>query len=608
MLLGDKIEIIYYKTNNSDNFIDINSDKGTLECNQGEIISTKNYKNSKFYRLNVANTNSEITFRNILDSANHNFTSDIFYVRSENCDTIVNAIADIGYNVEIKDSTIISGKYSILIFAGIPILLFLTSIAFYGLSKGKVNVLKKMDGFRSVNILKDDIKKTGTYFFMEFIVISIIMAIVSSFKYKFAFKEYIIYWLGYMSLGFIVLLVGYILLACIIATQNKVESIKGKAPQKGIYIIALILKSCFIVFIVFFLSIAIRNFMLAHNVYKTSEKLLHKVEGYVSIPVYELNQSSEGLEGNYVEFYKNTVDKYNGILIESRNYEVDVVTGKTKCEEFGQDNITINSNYLEFNPIYDVRGNQITSDELLDDKLTVLIPKSKEYRTQDVVEQCKLAYKSDVNVIYYDQNKTSIYSYNARGLKSTEGEIPEPIIYIGNENIINEAYILDFVTGDYYFIKPETSNPYNEILPLLEELGISKTTTKFSYISDNFKEAINNWLMMLKIYATQSFLLFIGLFSIIIFTSKLYCENYKNRISIHLLEGVSLITCIKFHIIATVISYVLCFVLMKFGLDFGIVSNHGIMLAIGTMEVITIYVACRSFTRSNLNEIIKGAE
>ena len=47
---------------------------------------------------------------------------------------------------------------------------------------------------------------------------------------------------------------------------------------------------------------------------------------------------------------------------------------------------------------------------------------------------------------------------------------------------------------------------------------------------------------------------------------------------------------------------------MKFGLDFGIVSNHGIMLAIGTMEVITIYVACRSFTRSNLNEIIKGAE
>ena len=89
--------------------------------------------------------------------------------------------------------------------------------------------------------------------------------------------------------------------------------------------------------------------------------------------------------------------------------------------------------------------------------------------------------------------------------------------------------------------------------------------------------------MMLKIYATQSILLFIGLFSIIIFTSKVYCENYKNRISIYLLEGVSLLTCIKFHIIMTIISYIFSFLLMKIGLDFGIGSNYSIMIFIGMM-------------------------
>ena len=47
---------------------------------------------------------------------------------------------------------------------------------------------------------------------------------------------------------------------------------------------------------------------------------------------------------------------------------------------------------------------------------------------------------------------------------------------------------------------------------------------------------------------------------------------------------------------------------MKIGLNFGIGSNYSIMIFIGMMEVITIYIACRNFSRSNLNEIIKGAE
>lgn len=605
---GDKTEMIYYKTNNSDEFIDMNSAKGTLKCEPGEIISTKDYGISGFYRLNAANVNNEITFMNFLDAEDYNFTSDIFYVRNEDCETITNAITNIGYSVEIKQSTLISAKYSIIIFAGIPTILFLASFVFYGLSNGKVNVLKKMDGFRNIDILKDDIRKTGEPFLIVFAIITIIMAIASILEYKYAFAECMIFWLGYMILGLILLIVGYILLSFIITTQNKAESIKGKAPQRGIYIIALMLKSCFIIFIVFFLSIAIRNVILANNVYKTSEKLAQKIEGYVSIPIYELNQSSEGLEGNYLEFYNSTVDKYNGILIESRNYELDIVSGKTMCEEFGQDSITINSNYLEFNPIYDENGNKITSDALIDGKLTVLVPKSKEDKTQNVIEQCKLAYETDTNIIYYDQTKTKIYSYNAGGLESSDGEIPEPIVYIGNESIINETFIYNFITGDYYFIKPETSDPYVELLPLLEKLGISETTTKLIYVSDTFKEEINNWLMMLKIYATQSILLFIGLFSIIIFTSKLYCENYKNRISIYLLEGISLLTCIKSHIIMTVISYIACFLLMKLGLDFGIASNYSIMLFIGIMEIITIYASCKNFTRSNLNEIIKGAE
>ena len=96
----------------------------------------------------------------------------------------------------------------------------------------------------------------------------------------------------------------------------------------------------------------------AYNTVQTSQYLADKIAGYVTVPVNINNASSQGLEENYKEFYAATVERYHGILIDASNYEYDLISGETPEEAYGQDSITVNINYLDFNPIYDGTENR----------------------------------------------------------------------------------------------------------------------------------------------------------------------------------------------------------------------------------------------------------
>ena len=61
-------------------------------------------------------------------------------------------------------------------------------------------------------------------------------------------------------------------------------------------------------------------------------------------------------------------------MIDASNYEYDLISGETPEEAYGQDSITVNINYLDFNPIYDGTGKQITESMLSNSAFNVLIP------------------------------------------------------------------------------------------------------------------------------------------------------------------------------------------------------------------------------------------
>ena len=166
---------------------------------------------------------------------------------------------------------------------------------------------------------------------------------------------------------------------CVLAGHN--------GSRRGIYFTTILAKGVFVGFIIFFLSIAIRNVTISYHTMQTSQFFADKVSGYVTVPVNTSNASMQNLNENYKAFYSATVNRYNGILVDASNYEYNLINGRTPAEEFGQTSITVNRNYLDFNPIYGTDGKQISDTQLSVTDFNVLLPVSKEGGKENLFRQ-----------------------------------------------------------------------------------------------------------------------------------------------------------------------------------------------------------------------------
>jgi hypothetical protein len=607
---GKKPSYNYYKTNHTTDFVSISSPHKSIIIDRSECISTTTNEGYTSYRLDFPSIYQDITFYNWYEADVYDLSSCEYFVSINNYEEVAAAITKLGYPVTINQVVVIFSQLSILTFALIPAFMLVASMCFYVLSGGKKNVLKKMEGYTTHNIIIDEFKYNAPSFLISFLIIETITLAVAAFFFKWAVFQYIIFSLNYILICFLVLFAGFIVSSLLIYTQNSAEHIKGKVPKKGIYLITIISKCIFLVFIIFFMTIALRNVLIGYNTYRTANFLKEKVSGYVTIPLSESNASSSNLSDNYLSFYNETVDNYNGVLIDANNYKYSLITGSTPYERYGQDSITVNDNYLSFNPIYDTNGEMITPDSFSEDKFNILIPGTKIGEMDKYRKDAQTSYSLDANFIIYDADKTDIYSYNAKTGKGEYGRIDEPVIWIADSNWLDGDYVMSWCSTGSYFIKTYTDDPYSELLPLLKETGIASVTLWTPYVSSEFDETLNNLLQMLRIYGTQSIILLIGLVAIVLFSAKLYCENYRDRITYSLIEGYSLPSCIKSHLILTIISYILVLIIILFFIKkfTGVSMNYYILAGTFIGEIIITFILSKKYTRINLYEIVKGAE
>ena len=610
---GKKPSYNYYKTNHTTDFVSISSPHKSIILDRFECISTTTNEGYTSYRLNFPSVYQDITFYNWYQAGIYDLSSCKYFVSNDNYEEVAAAITGLGYPVTINQEVVVFDQLPVSTFALIPAFMLVASMCFYALSGGKKNVLKKMEGYTTRNIIIDELKYNAPAFLISFLIIETITLSAAAFLFKWAVFQYIIFSLTYILTCLLALFTGFIVASLLIYMQNSAEHIKGKVPKKGIYLISILSKCIFLVFIMFFMTIAIRNVLICYNTYRTANFLKEKVSSYVTIPVYESNASPSNLSDNYLSFYNETVDNYNGILIDASNYSYDLITGSTLCEEYGQDFITVNDNYLSFNPIYDTSGKIITPDSFSDGKFNILIPETKIDEMDKYKKQIQTWCSLNINFITYDADKTDIYSYNAKTGTGEYGRIDEPVIWIADSNWLGDHYgsfVESWCSNGSYFIKTYTDDPYSELLPLLKETGIASVTPRTPYVSSEFDETLNNLLQMLRLYGTQSIVLLIGLVALVLFSAKLYCENYRDRIAYCLIEGYSLPSCIKNHLALTIISYILVLIIVLFIMKkfTGISINFYILAGAFIGEIIITFIVCRKYTRINLYEIVKGAE
>ncbi|MCD7947297.1 MAG: hypothetical protein LUG13_03230 [Oscillospiraceae bacterium] len=606
---GEKAQYIYFRTTNTNDFINTNNRYDNFPLGDNECISTTAPEGYTTYKFQVSSMFQDITFYSLEKAAVYDLSSCTYYVAADSYNEVTTIISDLGYTVTARSEAYISGKMSVVLFALIPICLMIMSMAFYVLSNGKTNVLRKMEGYRPLDILVDEIRSNGKTFLGCLLVIELVNLAFALFAFRDALSQYITFTAFYILIGLIAFGGGALITLIIIFTQKGSEQIKGKAPKKAMYYITMAVKCVFLVFIVFFMSIAIRNVQIAYNTYETSQFVAEKVNGYVTIPIFENNASYNGLEDNYLAFYKATEEKYDGILVDASNYEVDLLSGKTLCEEFGQEEITVNGNYLLLNPIYDMSGNAIISDDFVEGAINILIPELKLDRIDKYREFALVAYSKEVNFIVYDGVNSNVYSYNASSGSGSYGEIDQPIIIVMSADDLEGIFVLGYCSRGAYFIKPHTDEPYSELLPVLKETGIDAVTLQTPYILSNFDDVLSHQFQMLLLYGTQTIILSIGLACLILFSAKLYCENSRRKIAFCLVEGYSLISCIRQHLIIIIVSYLLTIIAVFFAEAAMQVSfNHYLIIGAFIIEIIGAFVICRKHTTAKLYEVLKGAE
>ena len=143
----------------------------------------------------------------------------------------------------------------------------------------------------------------------------------------------------------------------------------------------------------------------------------------------------------------------------------------------------------------------------------------------------------------------------------------------------------------------------------MQETGIASVTLETPSVSATFSEAIQHQQQMLILYGTQSFVLLIGLVCLILFSAKLYCENYKSKIACCLIEGYSVLSCMKKHLVAAVIYYLGVIIALHFiSTSMQVSLNYVLLMIVFIGEIVVTMSVSRQFTQTNLYQIVKGAE
>lgn len=260
---GDgKPEYMYYKTNHTDDFLEISAGEDMKRIEAGECISTMQPEGYNVYQLFVSDLLQDISIYPWEDAEKYDLSGMTCYVKSTRLVESVEVLEKEGFTVTPGNGAYISGKFSVTLFGLVPAFMLITSIVFYTLSNGKKNVLKKIDGCAVPDILWDEIKATIPALGICFVVIAIIHDGIALRLYPKAFFQYFCYSVQYLAFGLMVLLCGIFAAAFLVLLQKSAEHVKGRVPRRGIYVTSVLAKCVFVIFIVFFLSIAVRNMLL----------------------------------------------------------------------------------------------------------------------------------------------------------------------------------------------------------------------------------------------------------------------------------------------------------------------------------------------------------
>lgn len=537
-----KPEKNYYITTNTVSFINpVVRDAGEILAKYS-CISSNGGGTANSFLLNGSTFFNHINIYPFEKADQFNLQDAVYYFDKSAVDQVIAGINLKGYSaMRVQDGNSIR-RYADISSMIFPAVLLFFSTLYCAVKDRKGLLLRKMMGYSGGRILWEGIsdkivKLTGISFLLELLNLFLVGSI-----YKGTLWHYFLFTFPFTVLGIAVISLILAVVYAVCMLSGDYEVLKGKKRSLRIYLLTVILKMIFIILTAGKLHDVILEVKSIYDITEMSQDVSEKLAGYVSLPIYAdptIINADNQLEYNKImdQYYNQTVEKYSGILINTNNFKsYNPANDDSLAQLYGQNDIVVNENYLELNPIHDTGGNLITVGSLKKNKLNILLPDNTD--VSGIVTRYAYKYKipeEEISAVCY-RKEEYIQGFNPYVGRENQGYMNQPVILVYDEKYFWDQ-MLNYVSGQYYFIKTNTEEPYLEIQPLLKKLGIDGIMVKTEYISNVYNQSMSQMMSLLLFDLMQIFLMAAALFITISYHCRTFFELFHKEIIIKYLYG-----------------------------------------------------------------------
>ncbi|GIO25048.1 DUF1430 domain-containing protein [Oceanobacillus sp. J11TS1] len=649
--LDDETMHIYSTNLEDDPNIDLVD--GTFPEENEFIANNFNYENNQSGMISTPPSQLDLKFHN-MDQVINVGLQDILYISSSNQDInteLEKVLSPFGH-IEF-----VNNELSPFYFVDLTLLLivFFTFInfsivsIFYIFSEKKLIYIYQLWGYSFKEIFKGLMKP---FFKVASYILGSCIIALTIFIFYFKQYHYVYIYIGLffivviivMSIGF---LIAFLMIRMILRLGISSVNLKGKLPFKN-YAIASVMAKFIITSILLSVNIFSVTSLLDLNKQLESNEYWNITEGLyrinVHIPDNVMNNLSADRQINnkLSDFYDELNEKKSAILIDSVNflnidlgindsiyaYELDTEeSGSNPHTSIDGRNVTINENYLDFNPIYTIDGENAKDKINYDSEtLSLLVPeKLRDYEEEikhnfldffyfqkvevDNIynEEIGLPLNSisiddlDIQIIYVENNQ-DYFTLNSNSGDLNNNLVTDPIAVIYQPTMDTSFISAHVTTNLYYYDNSESAySSISNVLNDTDTLGyIPSVSSVFQEKGQEIAEAKQ---LMYQQIITLIFMLILSFLCIIIFTWCYYAPNIY-KLYIEYLFGYSHWFSNKYlyltMFITNIISGIAVYIIFS-----SIITIYSIVVLL-LIDMITIMLVGKIIQQKNSSTILKG--
>ena len=526
------------------------------------------------------------------------------------------------------------------------IIVFLLSIlvvVFDLISKYKDIGVKKINGYSNIKLKSEYYKEIVKLYITSSAISYLILGIL-----YIKFNNILYFELVFRSLIYSFILLLFISLILLIPLsfikRIKISSaIKNMKPVEVIKKFSIGFKIIFTAILIGLFIFSLKLYIPVYNFYSENLKKWEDAIDYAHVSLSYDNQDEDfdemiwRLVQNKKLFVYANQEGGIQILVSNEKYKSEENDPRLReLDDVVSNGIGVNDNYLEKNPIYDVRGKKVVIDKNAEVNY-VLIPEKYAYLEKDIIytlennyyslhDMPKQAYESrrkeqqiahelapeyfnkefDTFKVIIIKNGQGCFTYDLFKYTESNNTVFDRMITVST----NRTDLYDDISTNYgYMIKVNNhEEPFLSISEKVDELGLSAYYNQAYSAYSNVAGQVNMYLGVLSQIAVIFGIAGITIAILIAYSIMIYMEKEKMDLSIKLLNGYSFIGRHGKKLLRTILFYI--FFLPSFIFVRGNTTETRalalLLVVIVILDLLLTYIFISIYEKRNIKDILKG--